>query len=145
MARNVATLQAPASGPIDRTAPSDARLRVTGSPPVLVLISEDPRVSHRANEALRIALGIVAGESTVTIVLGGPATRLLDEDTDGLVDGDDIAKFRAALRRLQIPFHVEAAARPADADWNAEGHPIVPVTAADVAALVAQARRLLVF
>ena len=144
MARSVATLQAPASGPIDRTAPSDARFRVT-SPPVLVLISEDPRVSHRANEALRIALGIVAGESTVTIVLGGPATRLLDEDTDGLVDGDDIAKFRAALRRLQVPFHVETAARPADADWNAEGHPIVPVTAADVAALVAQARRLLVF
>ena len=27
--------------------------------PTLVVISEDPRVSHRANEAIRIALGIV--------------------------------------------------------------------------------------
>lgn len=118
---------------------------MAGLPPVLVLIAEDPRVSHRANEALRIALGIVAGESPITIVLGGPAVRLLDEDTDALVDGDDIAKFRAALRRLRVPFHVEAAARPDEADWNAEGHPVVPVTAAEIAALVADARRLLVF
>ena len=118
---------------------------MSSPPPVLVLISEDPRGSHRANEALRIALGIVAGESPVTIVLGGPAVRLLDEDTDALVDGDDIAKFRDALRRLQVPFHVEAAARPDDADWNVEGHPIIPVTAAEIAGLAAAARRLLVF
>ena len=57
--------------------------------PVLVLISEDPRVSHRANEAMRIALGIVAGETPVDVVLTGPAVHLLDEDTDDLVDGDD--------------------------------------------------------
>ena len=33
--------------------------------PVLVIVSEDPRVSHRANEGIRIALGVVAGENPV--------------------------------------------------------------------------------
>lgn len=113
--------------------------------PTVVLISEDPRVSHRANEAMRIALGVVAGENPVTIVLAGPAVHLLDEDTDDLVDGDDVAKFRAALRRLGIPFHVEAAAVPADAGWNAEGHPVVRVDAPAIARLLPAASRFLVF
>ena len=113
--------------------------------PVLVLISEDPRVSHRANEAMRIALGIVAGETPLNIVLAGPAVHLLDEDTDELVDGDDIAKFRAALRKLGVPFHVEAGARPSDPSWNAERHPVEPVDAAGVAALAARASRFFVF
>jgi hypothetical protein len=108
------------------------------SQPTLVLISEDPRVSHRANEAMRIALGIVAGENEVRIVLTGPAVHLLDDDTDDLVDGDDIAKFRAALRKLGIPFHIEG-------DWNGDGHPVVPVTAAEVAAMLPGATRFLVF
>jgi hypothetical protein len=112
---------------------------------VLVMISEDPRRSHRANEALRIALGVVAGENPVTVVLSGPAVHLLDEDTDDLVDGDDIAKFRAALKKLGIPFHVETAARPAAPDWNAEGHQVIPVTAEAVAELARGARRYLVF
>jgi len=114
------------------------------SQPTLVLISEDPRVSHRANEAMRIALGIVAGENEVRIVLTGPAVHLLDDDTDDLVDGDDIAKFRAALRKLGIPFHIEGAAA-APADWNGDGHPVVAVTAAEVAAMLPGATRFLVF
>lgn len=110
-----------------------------------MVISEDPRRSHRANEAMRIALGVVAGENPVTVVLTGPAVHLLDEDTDDLVDGDDIAKFRSALKKLGIPFHVEASAKPADPDWNVEGHPVVPVTAEAVAELARGARRYLVF
>ena len=113
--------------------------------PVLVIISEDPRVSHRANEAMRIALGVVAGENPVQVVLSGPAVHLLDEDTDDLVDGDDIAKFRAALKKLGIPFHVEAIALPSTPGWNVEGHPVAPVSAGEIAAFVAQASRFLVF
>jgi hypothetical protein len=114
------------------------------SQPTLVVISEDPRVSHRANEAMRIALGIVAGENEVRVVLTGPAVHLLDDETDDLVDGDDIAKFRAALRKLGVPFHIEGRP-PAPADWNGDGHPVVPVGAADVAAMLARATRVLVF
>jgi hypothetical protein len=118
---------------------------VTSRPPVLVLISVDPRESHRANEAMRIGLGVTAGDNDVSFVLTGGAVHLLDEDTDDLVDGDDIAKFRAALRTLDIPLHVEAAAVPSRSDWNPDGHRIVPVSPADIATLVARARRFLMF
>ena len=113
--------------------------------PTLVLISEDPRVSHRANEAMRIALGVVAGENAVDIVLTGAAAHLLDEDTDDLVDGDDVVKYRASLKKLGIPFHVESSAVPADPGWNAEGHVVIPTAAEGIAALVARASRFIVF
>jgi len=114
--------------------------------PVLVLIFEDPRTSHRANEALRIALGVVAGESAVTVVLIGPAAHLLDTDTDDLVDGDDIVKFRDSLKRLGITFYVERSAIPADGHgWNEDGHTVVPVSPDEIATLVARAERFIVF
>ena len=114
-------------------------------PPVIVLISTDPRSSHRANEAMRIGLGIVAGENDVVFVLLGAGAHLLDEDTDELVDGDDIAKFRANLKSLGVPFHVETDAVPRESSWNAEGHRVIPVTRDEIAGLVQTGRRFLVF
>ena len=46
--------------------------------PVLVVIACDPRVSHRAFEAMRIGVGVVAGENAVTFVLRGPAVHRHD-------------------------------------------------------------------
>jgi hypothetical protein len=113
--------------------------------PVLVLISVDPRESHRANEAMRIGLGVIAGEHPVTFVLAGPAVHLLDAETDDLIDGDDIAKFRANLRSLGVPFHVEHDAIPADPDWNAERHPVVPASRESIAQLIRGSSRVIVF
>ncbi len=113
--------------------------------PVLVIISTDPRASHRAGEAMRIGLGLAAGDRAVTFVLAGPGAHLLDGDTDGLVDGDDIAKLRTELKKLGVPFHVDGAAVPAAPDWNAEGHRVVLVSPAEVAALVNAGRRFIVF
>lgn len=113
--------------------------------PVLVLISADPRRSGRAFEAMRIGVGIVAGENAVTFVLTGPAAHLLDADTDDLVDGDDIARFRENLKRLGVPFHVEADAVPAEADWNEGAHPVVRVSREQIAALLRQGRRFIIF
>jgi hypothetical protein len=113
--------------------------------PVLVLIGADPRRSHRASEALRIALGVVAGENEVIIALSGPGAHLLDEDTDDLVDGDDIARFRANLRALEIPIHVEEEARPSDAGWNSDGHPVVLLPRDAITDLVRRSRRVLIF
>jgi hypothetical protein len=113
--------------------------------PVVVVISADPRASHRANEAMRIGLGVVAGENDVTFVLLGPAAHLLDDDTDALVDGDDIARFRSNLKTLGVPFHIEAGAAPGDPDWNADGHPVIAVTRQEIAGLVGRGRRFLVF
>ena len=113
--------------------------------PVLVVIAADPRSSHRAFEAMRIGVGVVAGENEVTFVLRGPGVHLLDADTDDLVDGDDIAKFRDNLKRLEVPFHVEEDAIPADADWNEGGNPIVAVSSARIAELLRQGRRFIIF
>lgn len=113
--------------------------------PVVVLISVDPRRSGRAFEAMRIGVGIVAGENAVTFVLRGPGVHLLDADTDDLVDGDDIAKFRDNLKRLGVPFHVEADSAPDDPDWNADDHRVVRVTRNEITDLVRAARRVLVF
>ena len=118
---------------------------MAGDAPVLILVSCDPRVSHRAFEAMRIGTGIVAGENDVVFVLEGPAVHLLDADTDDLVDGDDIAKFRGSLKALGVPFHVEADRVPDDPDWNADGHPVVTLTRDEIAARAARARRALVF
>jgi hypothetical protein len=51
-------------------------------PPVLVLVSVDPETSHRANEAVRIALGILAGENAVAIALMGAGAKVLDARSD---------------------------------------------------------------
>lgn len=118
---------------------------MSGQAPVLVLISVDPRQSGRANEAMRIGLGITAGDNEVTLVLTGGGVHLLDADTDLQEDGDDVAKFRATLKDLGIPFHVDAAARPSDPDWNADGHPVVPVDRQAIADLVRRSRRVLIF
>ena len=113
--------------------------------PVLVAIGADPRASGRAFEAMRIGVGVVAGENEVTFLLRGPGVHLLDADTDELVDGDDIAKFRENLKRLGIPFHVEAEAVPAAPDWNEDGHPIVRVSGPEITALLRAGRRFIVF
>lgn len=112
--------------------------------PILVLISADPKTTHRANEALRIALGILAGENDVTIVLRDKAISLLDEDTDDLVDGDDIAKHVATLKKLGQAFHVE---EPAHRDGNRgrTGRNMVPVSPEEIAELMARSDRFLIF
>lgn len=118
---------------------------MAGSHPVVLVISADPRVSHRAFEAMRIGTGIVAGETQVAFVLTGAGVHLLDEDTDALVDGDEIARFRGTLRDLGVAFQVEATAVPADPTWNADKHPVVPVSRDRIGALLGAAGRILVF
>lgn len=112
---------------------------------VVVIISTDPRTSHRAGEAMRIGLGVVAGDRAVTFVLAGPAAHLLDADIDSLIDGDDVARVRTELKRLGVPFHVDGASVPAGPGWNAEGHPVVLVSPTEIAALVNGGRRFIVF
>jgi len=94
---------------------------------------------------MRIGVGVVAGENQVTFVLSDGAVHLLDEDTDELVDGDDVAKFRASLRQLGVPFHVEASELPRDPAWNAEKHPVISVSREEIAGLMRRARSFIGF
>jgi predicted peroxiredoxin len=112
---------------------------------VLVLVSIDPETSHRANEAVRIALGILAGENDVTLVLLGPAAKVLGPEIEDYVDGEDTLKHVATLKKLGQKFHVEQSAIPPDGDWNAGGPPVIPISTEELAALVAKSDRVLVF
>jgi sulfur relay (sulfurtransferase) DsrF/TusC family protein len=113
--------------------------------PVLVLVSVDPETSHRANEAVRIALGILAGENAVAIALLGAGARVLDADVEDYVDGEDLVKHLATLKKLGQRFHVERSAVARGADWNPTGLAVVAIDRADLAGLLAESRRTLAF
>ncbi|HMF86017.1 MAG TPA: hypothetical protein VK598_06670, partial [Nitrospiraceae bacterium] len=55
---------------------------------IAVVISEDPFVTARPVEALRIALGLCSGDHETTVILLGRASSLLMENTDEIVDVD---------------------------------------------------------
>jgi len=113
--------------------------------PVLVAVSADPETSHRANEAIRIALGIVAGDNAVVVALLGAGAKVLDAQVEDYVDGDDIVKHVGTLKKLGQPFHVERAAVPARSDWNPARLEVIPLDPAGLARLMAESRRVLVF
>ncbi len=71
---------------------------------VAVVIQEDPRITHRPVEALRIALGLVAGSHITTVILLGEAVRLLTTDIDDIVDLDILEKYLPSIEQLDIPF-----------------------------------------
>jgi len=75
---------------------------------IALVIQEDPRATHRPVEALRIALGLVAGTHHTTVVLLGEARRLLFEDTDDIVDVDILEKYLPTVQHLHIPFLLES-------------------------------------
>lgn len=110
---------------------------------VLVLVSVDPETSHRANEAIRIALGLIAGENAVTIMLLGPAVKILAPGVEEYVDGEDIAKHLATLAQLGQAFHVEREAIQTEPSPTPVS--TIPVVAEEVSRLVATADRVLVF
>ena len=75
---------------------------------IAVVISEDPRTTARPVEALRIALGLCAGDHETTVVLLGPASTLLMEDSEEIIDVDVLEKYLPSFKHLVVPFIVEA-------------------------------------
>jgi sulfur relay (sulfurtransferase) DsrF/TusC family protein len=75
---------------------------------VAVVISEDPCKTHRPVEALRIALGLCAGEHETTVILLARAPVLLTEDTEDIIDVDILEKYLPSLSQLHVPFLIEA-------------------------------------
>jgi sulfur relay (sulfurtransferase) DsrF/TusC family protein len=74
---------------------------------IAVVISEDPFVTARPVEALRIALGLCAGDHETTVVLLGLSSRLLMQDTEEIVDVDILEKYLPSFKHLSVPFIVE--------------------------------------
>jgi len=75
---------------------------------IALVIQEDPRTTHRPVEALRIALGLVAGSHHTTVVLLGEARRLLFDDIDDVIDIDILEKYLPSVQHLQIPFVLQS-------------------------------------
>ncbi len=71
---------------------------------IVLIIREDPLKSALPVEALRIALGLAAGENPITVILMGPAVHLLAEETDDIVDIEILEKYLPSFEHLQIPF-----------------------------------------
>jgi hypothetical protein len=74
---------------------------------VAVVISEDPYLTHRPVEALRIALGFCAGDHETTVVLLGKAPLLLTENIDDIVDVEILEKYLPTVKQLEMPFILE--------------------------------------
>lgn len=74
---------------------------------IAVVIAEDPTKTHRPVEALRIALGLCAGDHETTVVLLGKAPLLLTEETDDVVDVDILEKYRPSFSQLGVPFIIQ--------------------------------------
>lgn len=74
---------------------------------IAVVISEDPCLTARPVEALRIALGLCSGDHETTVVLLGRAPLLLTEDTENIIDSDILEKYLPSFKHLSIPFIVE--------------------------------------
>jgi len=75
-------------------------------PSVVVVIQEDPRKTHRAVEALRIALGLSTGENPMTVVLLGQTPLLISKDPEDIMDGEILEKYLPSFKSLEIPFAV---------------------------------------
>lgn len=79
---------------------------------VAVVIQEDPTKTHRPVEALRIALGLVAGSHTTTVILLGEAIRLLADENDDIIDVDILEKYLPSVEHLEIPFILQSDTDP---------------------------------
>jgi len=75
-------------------------------PSVVVVIREDPQKSHRAVEALRIALGLSTGENPLLVILLDQAPLMISKEPEDIVDGEIMEKYLPSFKYLKIPFSV---------------------------------------
>jgi len=77
------------------------------NPSVLLIITGDPRSSHRPAEAIRIAAGVGAWKKArLTLYLSGDAARLLGDDTDEFVDEDNYQRYLPMIAESGHPIYV---------------------------------------
>src|SRR5262245_59988526 len=109
---------------------------------VSVVIAEDPTKTHRPVEALRIALGLCAGDHETTIVLLGRAPSLLTDDIEDVVDVDILEKYRPSLAQLSLPFIIESGTAT---DALLDEFSVTPKTPGEIRSLLQSCDRTLVF
>lgn len=109
---------------------------------LVVLIRGNPRESHRPGEAVRIALGLAAGEHRVDIILLGMAPLLLTAELEDLVDGEWTEKYLTTLREYVETFYV---GDDGTVDLTESDFPITRLRPKEIAQRMADADRFLIF
>ena len=110
---------------------------------ILVVIRDDPQKSHRASEAIRIALGLSTGPNPLKIILIGQAKFLVSEDAYDLPDGEMLEKYLPAIQNLQIPIFLDK-----ESDENMAYDPEFSITTlsnTELTDVLGEADRVLVF
>ena len=110
---------------------------------LVVLIRDDPSITHRASEALRIALGLSTGPNPISIILLGKARHLVSEDAYDLPEGEILEKHLPVIKNLEIPILVPLGSRE---EFSLdEEFTIQESSSSQIASLLAQADRVLTF
>jgi hypothetical protein len=109
---------------------------------IAVVISEDPFITARPVEALRIALGLCAGDHETTVVLLGRASSLLMEESDEIIDIDVLEKYFPSFKHLTVPFIVEVGTAT---DLLSDGFLVNTRTTDEIRQFIRSADRSLVF
>jgi hypothetical protein len=110
---------------------------------LIVLIGEDPSQTHRASEAIRIALGLSTGPNPVSIILIEHARQLISEEAYDLPDGELLEKHLPVVKSLEIPIIIPTGSRKAfsiDEEFS-----IQESSPSHIASLLVQADRVLTF
>jgi sulfur relay (sulfurtransferase) DsrF/TusC family protein len=112
-------------------------------PSVVVVIREDPQKSHRAVEALRIALGLSTGENPLSVVLLGQAPLMISEDPEDIVDGEIMEKYLPSFKHLKISFLVPLETR---SQFNLDpGFDVKELSEEAIRLAISDSSRILVF
>lgn len=115
------------------------------NPTALVIVTGDPRQSHRPAEAIRIAAGVGAWKKAdITLYLRGPAVLALSEYADGFIDEDNYVRYLPIVKSFGRPVYVEAGA-PLLAELGEATLPFEEIDDARLAALTAQSKYVLQF
>lgn len=112
---------------------------------IALLITVDPMQSHRAVEALRIALGLGSHNEgkDLTLILSGRAPFLLSVDTSDIVDGEILEKHLPVFLEWRTPFSIAT-----DAEVPPRYIPdcvTKPITPSEIVAALEAVDRVLVF
>ena len=114
-------------------------------PATLILITGDPRTSHRPAEAIRIAAGVGTWKrTTISLYLRGPAVLALSEYADGFVDEDNFVRYLPHNKGLGHPAYVQQGA-PLLAELGEATLPFEEITDARLAELAAMSDYVLRF
>ena len=110
---------------------------------LVILIREDPTRTHRASEAMRIALGLSTGPNPIKIILLENARQLISDEADDLPDGEILEKYIPAIKNLELPIVVPIGSGETfalDQEFT-----IQELSPSQIASLVSHADRVLTF